>query len=311
MLSDIINVVKKVKVYFYPIDGKNPNKVAIAAKNLLERLVKEEKIKLEKEIPLKIHPGQPGNISFIKPENYKEIINYLKENEIKTYFIETGMVSGPRGKATTHKQIAKEHGFTQVPFVIADGENGKSHTEVTIKNGKHFKSCMIAEKLAGKKQIIVLNHFKGHGMAGFGGAIKMLGIGFASRQGKMHVHSNIYTPKQKTIVWSDSEKLYYGKVFLERMSEYALAAVKNKNNIYLTFALSIVENCDCDGIPMRPIYKDLGIFASVDPVAIDKACLDLLNKREDKKAFDGDEVFVYAEKIGLGSQKYELIEIEA
>lgn len=299
----------KPKVFFSPVDNSDTKHVAKIARKLLEKVVDTNKIVLGKEIPLKVHTGQPGNVSFIRSENFSEIIDYLVERKIRPYFVETGMVTGPRSKGSTHRIIAKKHGFTQVPFVVGDGEDGKEHVQVKINNGKHFTSCMIAKELIKPAQIIVISHFKGHIEAGFGAAIKMLGVGFASRQGKIEIHSKVYTHKQKTINWMQEEKQYHGRVFLERMAEYALAAVKGKTNIYLTFALSIVENCDCDGMEMTPIYDDLGIFASTDPVVIDKACLDLLAKREGKKPFAGEEVFAYAEKIGLGSSNYQLIKL--
>ncbi len=300
------------KVFFCPVN-KNSNVSDIAGK-LLEKVITDSKIVLEREVPLKVHPGEPGNISYIKPQNYNGIIDYLKKKNIKTYFIETNPVTGGRHTTELHMKAAKKHGFTQIPFVVADAPDGKNHVEVPIKSGKHFKTCKIAKELERQKQIIVLTHFKGHGMAGFGGAIKMLGIGFASRQGKMDIHAKDYSDSKTTISWG-SDPLYRGSEFNERMAEYALAATSNvaganKKYIYITFALSIVQNCDCDGEEMKPIYKDLGIFASTDPVAIDKACFDLLEKREGKKPFGGEDVFNYAENIKLGSQDYELIEVK-
>ncbi|MCL5438677.1 MAG: DUF362 domain-containing protein [Patescibacteria group bacterium] len=299
----------KQKVFFYPIKDSNPNDISLKARHLLERVIDDSKIVLEKEIPVKVHPGQMGNITFIKPENFDGIIDYLLKKNITTYFVETGMVTGPGSNTDIHRRIAMEHGFTKVSFVIADGEDGKDHIEVEIKNGKFFKKCMIGRKLVEAKQVVVLSHFKGHVDAGFGGAIKMLGIGFASRQGKMEAHSKVYTPDLKTIDWRKHQQLYYGKIFRERVAEYALAAAYNKRHIYINFALSITDNCDCDNTVMTPIYNDLGIFASIDPVAVDKACFDLLKRREGKKPFEGEDVFTYAEKIGLGSQNYELINL--
>lgn len=297
----------KSLVYFHPVKNNPDTKeVSLWARKILEKLISQNNISLQKEIPLKIHPGQPGNISFIRPDNFNGIIDYLLHKKVKTYFVETGMVNGPRSESDSHRNVALKHGFTRIPFVVADGENGEDHELVGI-NGNHFKKCMIAKKLIKPKQIIVLSHFKGHIDAGFGAAIKMLGIGFASRRGKIEIHSKVYSKKIKSIDWTAEDKQYHGTAFRERMADYALAAVKGKQNIYLNFALSIVENCDCDGVPMKPIYKDLGIFASLDPIAIDKACFDLLEKREGKKPFSGDDVFTYAEKIGLGSINYELI----
>lgn len=300
----------KTNVFFHPVKDSNKDNVSEIAKILLERVISENNIKLEKEIPLKVHPGNPGNISFIKPENFKSITKFLKDKKIKTYYIETNQAPiGERSTEKIHLEIAEKHGFTDIPFIIADGKDGFDHQLVQIKNGKHFKDCKIAEKLVDPKQIIVLSHFKGHIMSGFGGAIKMLGLGFASGRGKAEMHSKVNLKDDQPIHWLQIWTLYTGKEFCERSAEYALAASQNKNFIYINFALNIVKNCDCDGRKMKPIYKDLGVFASLDPVAIDRACFDMLRKREKKKPFNGDDIFPYAEKIGLGSQKYQLIQI--
>lgn len=302
----------KNPIFFSPITEKNnkPEFVAKKARKLLEKVIEENQLYLEKEIPLKVHPGNPGNISFIKPENFNGIIDFLQEKGIKTYYIETNQAAGgERANKKDNLRIAKEHGFSRIPFVIADGEDGFDHVLVKIKGGKHFQECKIAGKLALVKQVIVLSHFKGHIMSGFGGAIKMLGLGFASGQGKAEMHSKIDLAKGEAINWSQKENLYLGKEFRERSAEYALAAVNGRKFIYINFAVNLVENCDCDGKAMKPIYKDLGILTGVDPVAIDKACFDLLTEREGKKPYRGDDIFDYAEKIGLGSLDYQLIEI--
>jgi len=295
------------QVYFYPYTTQNKNSHPHLAVQIFKKLVEQNKIKLEKELPLKIHPGQPGNETYIRPENYKELILYLQSKEIKTYFIETNVAGGVRSSKQTHIQAALKHGFNQIPYHVADGENGFEQEEIPIRGGKHFKTCKIAAELAALNQVVVMSHFKGHMMSGFGGAIKMLGIGFASKRGKIEQHSKNSIPDNKTVDWSKMESLYTGTAFRERTAEYALAAVNNKKYIYITFAENITANCDCDGEKMPLVYKDLGIFASTDPVAIDKACFDLLEKREGKKPFEGDEIFSYAEKIGLGIQKYELV----
>lgn len=274
--------------------------------NLLEK----EHIQLGHELPLKVHPGEPGNTSYNKPIHYGKIIDYLLEKNIKTYFTETNTVTGRRTNETDHMKAVKEHGFTQIPFVIADGANGVDDIAVPVVGGKHFKSAKIATQLADKDQILVLNHFKGHVCAGFGAAIKMLGIGFASRRGKMEAHTIVTPPDNGTINWADRSNLQPDPVFRERMAEYAAAAAVGKRHIYVNFVINLVTDCDCDGHPMEPIYKDLGIFASTDPLALDKACFDELAKREGKTPFDGGDMFEYAVALGLGSLEYNLIKAE-
>lgn len=305
-------------VYYHPLPKDKRGEATTAARDLLETLIKSEKLKLESEIPLKIHTGEPGNDTFVKPAIFDGIIDYLIQLEISPYFVESNTASGPRSTGDAHRQIAKDHGFTRIPLVIADGD-GFDHLEVAISNGTHFASCKIATKLATQPQVIVLSHFKGHCMTGFGGAIKMLGLGFASGRGKSELHSSTPLPSGERMNWSNSqlgsngdnviwnpEVVYSGAVFSERVAEYALAATLGKRHLYLTFAHDITPNCDCDGNHMENKYEDLGIFASTDPVAIDKAAYDQLALREGKVPFEGGSIFGYAEKIGLGSATYSL-----
>ena len=314
---------KRSDVYFTPITSElTTGQMSEMAASVLSRFVEREKISLNLEIPLKVHSGEPGNVTFLKPALFNEIIDFLENKRIKTFFTETNTASGPRSTQKSHEAIAKEHGFTRIPFVIGDGQTGFGHRKIAITNGKHFKTCMIAKLLDKYEQIIVLTHFKGHVMSGFGGAIKMLGIGFASGRGKVDVHSKIELPDHETIQWDKVSHrdeygkmiwnpgfLYYGKDFNERMAEYALAACQGKKHIYISYATDITENCDCDSRHMTPLYSDLGIFISQDPLALDKAVYDMLNKRENRKTFGGDNIFAYAEKIGLGSTNYSLIQL--
>lgn len=199
----------------------------------------------------------------------------------------------------------------------------------------------------------MLSHFKGHVLAGFGGAIKQLSMGCASKGGKLAQHANSI-PKinrlkcrackacankcpQSAITVDKKAKIDKNKCvgcascmatcqfsaitnswfasltksFNERLAEYAYAAAKGKNNIYISFAFNITKNCDCEGHPMKHIAKDIGIFASTDPVAIDQACLDILDKNEGRTVFKrGRNTLEYAASIGLGSREYELIELD-
>lgn len=297
-----------VRVYFQRIDSKNKNKISQLTVDLFKKFINEEKIELERELPIKIHVGEPGNTSYLKSDIYDNLINYLISLKIKPYFIETTTVSGFRKTKIGHEKVARDHNFTQIPFVIADGERGESHQEVEVKNGKHFQKAKIAQDLADKKQVLVISHFKGHCHTGFGGAIKNLGIGFASRIGKIEQHSRIFNQQQKDIDWGDNNNLFIGELLEERIAEYALAASFKKNHLYINFAINLVSDCDCDGRAMKPLFSDLGIFVSHDPVAIDKACLDLLDQREGKITYEGKEIFDYGERIELGKKNYRIIE---
>lgn len=342
------------KVYFKAVDSySKTEEISSAARELLTKLVEEESVTLEKFIPLKVHFGEKGNNTFIQSKNYAGVIGYLKEKHIESAFIETNVLY--RGERTTrekHINLAKEHGFTELPIIIADGEHGEDYLEVEI-NKKNFNKCKVGKEIADKKQLIIMSHFKGHALAGFGGAIKQLGMGCAARGGKLAQHANsipkisslkcksckacakrcpesaITVDKKAKIdkdkcvgcascmaicpygAISNSWVASISKSFNERLSEYAYAAAKDKSNIYITFAFNITKNCDCEGHSMKPIVNDVGVFASTDPVAIDKACLDVVDKNNGKTVFRrGRYTLDYAEKIGLGSQNYELVEVK-
>lgn len=327
-----------------------------SAKLILDELIDRENIELEEMIPLKVHFGERGNITYNKPEYYDGIIDLLESKKLSSAFIETNVLYvGSRTNRTSHIEVAKEHGFTRVPVIIADGEMGEHFTAVPL-NFKHTTEAYIGGEFEKYSQFIVLSHFKGHSQAGFGGAIKQLSMGFAARRGKMAQHSNnvplITIDKCTACVackdhcpanaieveeyaiidpnlcigcaaciahcsfkainpdWAASEGL------LEKIAEYAYAAQLGKNNIYISFVINITEECDCFGIEMKPVVEDIGILASTDPVALDKACFDLVSKHKEIKTkmwkyFDKGEISLkYAEKLGLGSREYKLIEIK-
>jgi uncharacterized Fe-S center protein len=341
------------KVYFKSIDSySKTEEINTAAALLLQTIEEKEEVELNKFIPLKVHLGEKGNKTFITPNNFNGIIDYLESKNINTAFIETNVLyRGQRNTLENHLKLAKEHGFTRIPVIIADGEVGEAYEEIEIQK-KHFDYCKIAKDISKENQLIVLSHFKGHALAGYGGAIKQLAMGCASKGGKLAQHANsiprissikckackvcaIRCPenaidvakkakidKNKCVgcascmaacpynAISNSWLASLTKSFSERLAEYAYAAANNKSHIYITFAFNITKNCDCEGHAMKPIAKDLGIFASTDPVAIDAACLDVLDKNEGKTVFKrGRYTLEYAENIGLGSRKYELVEI--
>ncbi|MDQ7826203.1 MAG: DUF362 domain-containing protein [Candidatus Eremiobacteraeota bacterium] len=321
---------------------------------MLDKIIEREHITLEKEIPLKVHFGEKGNTTFLRSENFEGIIEYLKQRGIETCYIETSVLyGGQRYKKELHLKTAEEHGFTQLPVVIADGDQGESFVEVEI-NKNHYKTCKIGKAFLDYTQLIVISHFKGHLLAGFGGAIKQLSMGHASKGGKLAMHmgikpriinrkcrkcrlcqercnENAITIDKKSFI--DHKKcvgcgacvaicphkatsilslqgifnaVIQGGKFREKVVEYAYAAQKGKKNIYLNFAMNVTKGCDCEGKKMKPVMEDYGIFAATDPVAIDRACYDMALRKGRK--FKGSEQFLYAEKIGLGSTNYRLIQ---
>lgn len=341
------------RVFFKPVNaGSTSSEISRIAQQLLDHTLNEEKIELGSYVPLKVHFGEKDNISYIKSDNFLGIIELIRSKGTKSAYIETNaLYKGQRQNRTDHLKLAEDHGFTQLPVVIADGEFGDDFQEITI-DGVHFSSCKIGKAIAELDQMIVLSHFKGHLMAGFGGALKQLAMGCASRGGKLAQHSNAIpkikprkceaceacletcpadaitlTPKPRidetkcigcascmAVCESNAVRITWwaslGKKFRERIAEHALAAQKDKTIIYINFILSVTRGCDCESHRMKPIAPDIGITASIDPVAIDTASLDLLQRGKGRKIFQrGRRALFHAQKVGLGSVDYQLKEI--
>ncbi len=339
-------------VYFIPAGSC----VKEASVRLLKTILEKEQMELSERIPIKVHFGEKGNRTYLKAETYDGLIDFLQEQGKDCRFSETSVLyGGERFSREKHLKLAESHGFTRIPVVIEDGANGEDSVSVPV-GLKHFQSCSVAKGLAEAEQILVCSHFKGHKLAGFGGAVKQLSMGCAAKGGKMAMHLSVkpkifklfckhcglcasrcqvkaITITEKTASIDHSKcigcgacfsicrhhavsilsfaglknMLFKSDNFREKLVEYAYAAHKGKKNIYLNFAMSVTKGCDCEPLPMRACIEDIGIFASVDPVAVDQACLDAAEKAGRK--FKGGEQLAYAEKIGLGSRKYELIEI--
>lgn len=326
---------------------------------------------------IKIHFGEEGNDSYINPVYARQIVDKIKDCKGKPFLTDTNtLYSGSRSNAVDHLITAIEHGFNfsvlGAPVIIADGLNSKNSIEVEI-NKKHFNRVKIAGDIYESNSMIVMSHFKGHELAGFGGSIKNLAMGCAPAAGKQQQHSTvkpeIFAKKcmgcrrcynvcpVKAISMIDKKAGINAEFcigcgecvtvcgslairpnwgtdvtsFLERMTEYALGAVKNKQNKvgYINFLINITPDCDCVPWSDSPIVPDIGILASKDPVAIDRASLDLINKQSGfensllkcnhehgKDKFtgirddvDGYRQIIYGDEIGLGSKDYNLIEI--
>lgn len=322
---------------------------------LLDVLLENEQFELGQKVPLKVHFGEKENETFIRPENYEGIIRYLHDRDVESCFIETSvMYAGQRHRRDLHLKMAEEHGFTQLPVIIADGEHGEAFAEVEI-HKKHFGGCKIGRAFLDYDQMIVLSHFKGHMLAGFGGAIKQLSMGCAAKGGKIAMHMGIkphivnrkcrkcnlcktrcneqaitigeksfidhkkcvgcgacmsICPHAAVSIMSVRGVLHavgVGSNFKEKLIEYAYAAQKDKKNIYINFAMNITAGCDCEPRKMKVLMEDLGVYISTDPVAVDAACFDAVKKAG--KKFRGYKQLKYAEKIGLGTTDYLLIEV--
>ncbi len=336
------------KVYFKKLN-KLDESINDIVYNLLEKITSEEDIKLNGVIPIKVHFGEKGNTTFIKPKYFNGIKKYLTDYKLETCYIETNVLyKGSRTITSDHINTAIEHGFDDLDIVIADGEEENMYNEVVV-NLKNFDKCKIGYKFKDYTNFIVVSHFKGHGMAGFGGAIKQLAMGFASRGGKLHQHSQSVPVINKDVCIGcgkcvrkcpvDAISLVNKKAiidskcvgcascttvcpvnaisnswevsnFHEKLAEYAFAATRGKNNIYIQYAFDITKECDCHGVHMDPIAPNIGVFISTDPVSIDSATYDNFIKMTNSKDFSTGLITLnYADEIGLGSKDYELIEL--
>ncbi|NYB75614.1 DUF362 domain-containing protein [Sedimentibacter hydroxybenzoicus DSM 7310] len=335
------------KIYFIENKESDYEQLGRDAVKLLEKIVSETGHKFDKEVPIKVHFGEKGNTTFIPAKCYDETIKYLKEIGVSPSYIESNVLyRGSRTTTERHIKTAKAHGFTQIPIIIADGDIGTEYNEIEI-NKDYIRKCKIGKGYGNYNQFIVMSHFKGHVAAGFGGALKQLAMGFASRGGKLEQHSGIspvidankciscgicadkcdysaITIPDTAIIDGNKcigcagciavcpqkaiENTWGGSNFLEKLAEYAYGAAKDKDIIYITFVHNITKDCDCTGAHMNPIAENIGILAGKDPVALDTACLDMVQQNESDMLFDkGRKTLKHAEKIGLGTMEYELV----
>lgn len=335
----------------YSIENRSGDFLSLGrdALRLLKHLVSETNHTFDKEVPIKVHFGEKGNKTFVPPVCYDEIIRYLKDMGVTTSYIESNVLyRGARTTRTKHIKTAKEHGFTQIPIIIADGEIGTEYVEVEIYK-EYIDKCKIGKEYGRFNQFIVMSHFKGHVEAGFGGAIKQLGMGFAARGGKLAQHSGIspvVNDSKCTACGTCVDSCDFGAIeceeiavidkdicigcagciavcpegairntwggsnFREKLAEYAYGAAKDKDIIYISFIINVTQDCDCAGKAMEPIAGDIGVLLSKDPVALDAACLDLVQKEKRIELFEkGRCVLEHAQKIGLGSLSYELVKL--
>ena len=335
------------KVYFTKTDSNDFSYLSKVARNLVERLVSDTGFIFDSHVPLKVHFGEKGNKTFIPATAFDGIIDFLQEKGVKTSYIETNVLyGGERMQKDSHIALAKKHGFTRLPVIIADGDIGENYYEQEI-NKKFFKSCKLGAEFQNYQQMIICSHFKGHIIAGFGGSLKQLAMGCASRGGKLAQHAKMCPSVNKNkcngcseciekcgvkaISIKDRTALIHKELcigcagciavcqkgaidhdwgadnFLEKVSEYAYAASIDKKNIYINFISNITKDCDCMGNAMKFIAENVGVMVSLDPVAIDTAALDMLQENSKSDLFDmGRKTLEYCEELGMGSRVYEL-----
>ena len=261
------------------------------------------------KVAVKLSTGEPGGHNFLQPALIKDLVQKVKGTIVEC----NTAYGGGRADTENHLKAAKDHGFTAIaPVDIMDAEG---EVALPVKGGKHLKEDFVGSHYLNYDFTIVLSHFKGHAMGGFGGAIKNISIGIASSAGKAWIHS---AGKRKGNPWGN---LPPQDDFLESMAEAAKAIVDHCGDkiLYISVANNLSVDCDCDSSPEDPKMGDIGILASLDPVALDKACTDLVRASEDHGKIhlieridsrNGMHTLEYGEKIGLGSQKYELVKLD-
>lgn len=309
-----------VKVYFLDMQKLGKEKTLAKLPELFDLAGFGSFIEKGDSVALKIHFGEIGNTAYLKPLWVKPIIEKVKEKGGRPFLTDANtLYQGTRNETISHLKTASEHGYdlvsTGAPVIIADGLTGKDTAHVKI-DLKHFKELKIALAIQQAQSLIALTHFKGHDMTGFGGALKNIGMGSGTKAGKLDMHSDCENCKARTTCQKKQtiEACWVGSSDLvqEKMVEYAYGVIKERPYKvgFLTFILDVSPNCDCYSFNDPPIVEDIGILASLDPIAIDQASVDLVGGDNFKKLYPNVDWAIqlkYGEKIGLGSRKYELI----
>ncbi len=267
--------------------------------------------KLTGKVAVKMHSGEQGNQNYLRPEFVKDVINYVNGTVVEC----NTAYEGARNSTEKHKKLIEEHEWNKYfPFDLLDEEG--PDMELDIPNGKILKKNYVGKDLANYDSLLVLSHFKGHAMGGFGGALKQLSIGCASSAGKTLIHTAGVTNDQTKLFSNLPEQ----DKFLEAMADAASSVVDyfKGNAVFVNVMKNISVDCDCDGNASAPCMKDVGILASADPVAVDQACLDLVYNSTDPgkdkliariESLHGVHTVEAAADLGVGTREYELIEL--
>ena len=266
------------------------------------------------KVAIKVHSGEEGNQNFLKPSFWKPVVDRVGGTVVEC----NTAYEGERNYSDRHIRIIKKHGWEIFPFDLMD-ETGPDAVLPAVKGSKHLKSDIVGKNLLNYDSMLVLSHFKGHPMGGYGGALKQLSIGCASTAGKVNIHSagKYVKAEEQDVVWTD---LPEQNAFLESMAEAAALVVEHfKGNIvYINVMANMSVDCDCCAVAEDPCLKDIGVLISQDPVAIDRACIDLVKKSDDigREHFmkrvttrNGEHTIEVAERLGIGTQNYRLIEL--
>ena len=258
------------------------------------------------KVAVKLHSGEPGNQNFLKPEFWQPVVNYVHGTVVEC----NTAYDGGRNTTEKHRETMEKHGWSKhftVDIMDAEGPDA----ELLIPNGKRIKKVQVGKNMLNYDSMLVLSHFKGHPMGGFGGALKQLSIGCASSYGKAYIHGA-----------GEPEKIWTGDhdSFLESMADAAEAVVRhfNGNMVFINVMKNMSVDCDCCAVAEDPCMADIGILASLDPIAVDRACLDLVYASDDPgrdhlleriESRNGAHTVDAAAELGFGSKEYELIKL--
>ena len=264
-------------------------------------------VKLEGKVAVKLHSGEFGNQNFIKPEFWKPIIELTGGRVVEC----NTAYEGSRNTTENHRDTLKKHGWTQYFDVdLMDGEGPDMVLDVS--NGKRIKKNYVGKNLADYNSMLVLSHFKGHPMGGYGGAIKQLSIGIASSYGEGYIHG----AGDVSDFWNTEQD-----AFLESMADAASSVVSyfDKKIVYVNVMANMSVDCDCCSVAEDPCMQDIGVLVSTDPIAIDQACIDIVYASDDPgkphfiervESRHGVHTIEAAAELGFGSREYELIKLD-
>lgn len=292
---------EKSKVYF--CREVSPSKLV----EMYKLLGKE----LTGNVAVKVHSGEEGNQNYLRPEFMKEMIDYVNGTVVEC----NTAYAGERNTTEKHLKTIERHGWNDLyKFDLMDAEG--PDISIPVRNGVHLKEDFLGKNIKNYDSCLVLSHFKGHPMGGFGGALKQLSIGFASSVGKSWIHS-AGTNKDQYTLW---DNLPPQDDFLESMAEAASAVVDyfKGNMVFINVMANMSVDCDCCADAEDPCMKDKGILISLDPVAIDQACIDIVINSDDPgrdhfmervNSRNGIHTIERANELGVGSREYELIEV--
>lgn len=274
----------------------------ISSEKLLE-IYKKLGVELKGKVAVKVHSGEKGNQNYLKPLFYKDIIDYVNGTVVEC----NTAYDGARNTSEKHLKLLEEHEWSK--YYNVDLLDKDAELELPVKEGKHLKINYVGKNIEDYDSMLVLSHFKGHPMGGFGGALKNISIGLASSHGKANIHG---AGKPEEIWTADHDS------FLESMAEADKTIMDyEKNIVFINVMANMSVDCDCCAVAEDPCMKDIGVLASTDPVALDQACIDLVYNSTDPgkdhlieriESRNGIHTIEEAEKLKVGTRNYDLIE---